>query len=135
MDGESEPHQDAVVCRRCGRLPREHEPIAASVPDSWEGAALPEGWVGEAPADAVCPACQPAAWVPRCRSVVENLFGERVDVEALVARPGSEFMVCGWVDVNRVHFDDETPSDWVCPSCGGSDYELIRYFRPDPSDT
>jgi rubredoxin len=134
VDWESEPQQRTMACRRCGRMSREDEPLPAGLADGWEGAALPAGWVGEAPDDAVCPDCQPAAWVPRCRGVIESLTGERIDVEAMVARPGSEAMTCGWVDVSAVHFDDEAPADWLCPSCGGTDYELIRYFRPDPSD-
>jgi hypothetical protein len=61
--------------------------------------------------------------------LIENLTGERIEVEAHAQERGDEPMVCGWVDVSRAYFDHELPVDWECPSCGSSDYEWIGYFR------
>ena len=129
MHGQPGHDPARVECKGCGRPPGADEPVA-DLPDGWEGAALPAGWIGAMPDGAVCPGCQPAVWVPRCRGLIESVVGEPIDVECHEHKPGDEAMVCGWVDVSRPYFDHELPADWECPSCGSGEYELIGYFRP-----
>ena len=69
------------------------------------------------------------AWHPHCLSLVDN-DGDRVAVEVMPRREwaGSGLVrYCHWVDTTVIINPDADPLPaWVCPSCGGTEYELVE---------
>lgn len=128
-----------VLCSRCGRTPRDDEPLIHNLPQDWEGP------------PPVCPGCQYAEWHPHCTSVrVEAGYGDRIDIDALErgesitveiagtpvvfstmsdlrALQVGEIAYCDYVDLTISWTDDdEWPKTWKCPSCGGSKFEGVH---------
>jgi hypothetical protein len=132
-------------CSRCGRVPREDEPLVRDLPKEWEGHKF----------DAVCPGCQYAEWHPHCTAVrVESGYGERLDLEALergeavtvtihgdpvVFRSSSDLTAlpvgalgwCDYIDLSVSWIDDaDEPKEWRCASCGGTSFEGVHRDYP-----
>jgi hypothetical protein len=67
-------------------------------------------------------------WHPHCLSLLDPA-GDPVDVSAMPEREwasGNLVHECGWLDTSlAVDPESELPA-CVCPSCGGSRYELVE---------
>jgi hypothetical protein len=122
-----------IHCDRCGRAPRDDEPLIPNGP--------PHGWEGPPP---VCPGCQYAEWHPHCTSWFSHHDpeGERVswadsegDVHVaphLLAIPHDEWDSASWFECDEIDLTvswtggDDLPQGWWCPRCGNTDFEGVH---------
>jgi hypothetical protein len=130
---------ETILCSRCGRAPREDEPIEVAE------IGLPRGWEGTR-FEGVCPGCQLAEWHSLCRSLLDA-DGERVAAvtaeDELILEPAiagmpraeiasSDWMWCDYKDssVSWIDGESEPPAGCRCPSCGGTNFMWVRADYP-----
>jgi predicted nucleic-acid-binding Zn-ribbon protein len=126
--------QPTVVCERCGRTA------------DAERAFLPVGWESSLN-HAVCPGCKYVEWHPHCTSLVtwearpeDSLYpNQRVDPKVdWASMPREEWDFgsltrCEYIDVTIacVEGEGDPPTEWRCPKCGGTEFELVhRDYEP-----
>ena len=117
-------------CVRCGATAERQQPNL-----------IPDGWDGTIRAG-VCPNCQLAEWHPHCTSLVTIIPtdgsippGQRVD--RTVDWPREEWDLielerCDYIDptIAVTYADENRPTDWRCPRCGGTSFEWVQADYP-----
>jgi hypothetical protein len=53
-----------------------------------------------------------------------------VDAEGRAAGPAEAIDTCGWIDGSERLSAEAPVGTWLCPNCGGSDFELVDADDP-----